>query len=223
MAEIRALVGREDPLILEIGCNDGRDTAAFLREFARCEIHCFECDPRPIAKFRARNLDRRCHLHELAIADSDGTAILHMSGGTNAGVPGTGRLTDDWDRSSSILSPKEHSRRYPWMTFDRDQPVRTARLDGWAAEHIPGRTIDFVWMDVEGAEHLVISGGRETFARTRFCLLEFFDVEMYAGQKSLAELLKELAGYRLIATYQGYNALVANSRVDLAVHSVGPA
>ena len=36
-SEIRALIGRDDPLILEIGCNDGTDTAALLAEFLDCE------------------------------------------------------------------------------------------------------------------------------------------------------------------------------------------
>jgi 2-O-methyltransferase len=205
MDEIRALVSRDDPVILEIGCNDGTDTAAFLAEFPSCEIHCFECDPRPIQQFRTRILDPRCHLHELAVADSDGTATLHMSGGTRTGV-----YKQDWDLSSSLLAPKEHLRRYPWITFDCEQPVRTVRLDTWAAEHIPDRTIDFIWLDVQGAEHLVISGGHEAFARTRFCLFEFYDVEMYAGQKQLADLLNELSTYRVVATYEDYNALARN-------------
>src|SRR5262245_56296770 len=46
---IHELVGRDDPLILEIGCNDGTDTAELLSTFPRGQIHCFECDPRPIS------------------------------------------------------------------------------------------------------------------------------------------------------------------------------
>jgi hypothetical protein len=130
-----------------------------------------------------------------------------MSGGTTAGA-----YKDDWDLSSSLLPPREHLRHHPWVTFERQQQVRTTRLDTWAAEHIVGRTVDFIWLDVQGAEHLVIRGGRETFARTRYCLFEFYNVEMYAGQRNLNDVLTELATYQMIATYEGYNALASNRR-----------
>lgn len=211
MAEIRALVGRDDPLVLEIGCNDGTDTAAFLAEFPACEMHCFECDPRPVTRFRSRIDDERCHLHQVAVADADGTATLHLSGGMAPGVS-----MDDWDLSSSLLAPKEVVLHHPWLTFDRTTNVPTTRLDTWAAGHIPGRTVDFAWIDVQGAEPSVVRGGPETFARTRYCLFEFYEEEMYAGQRGLAQVLEELRSFRLVATYQGYNALARNTRLPLA-------
>jgi FkbM family methyltransferase len=202
--EIAGLVTKPDPLILEIGCNDGTDTLEFLDVFPDCTIHCFECDPRPIAKFRARVRDSRCTLHEVALADADSTAVLHMSGGTR-----TGADRADWDMSSSLLPPKEHLVRYPWVTFERECLVRTMRLDTWA-EGLGSRSVDFIWMDVQGAEHLVIKGGQQTLRdRTRWLYFEYYNREMYTGQNSLAENLELLPGYRLIATY-GRNALAVN-------------
>src|ERR1700676_4003626 len=49
---IKGLVGKQDPTILEIGCNDGNDTMAFLRAMPQAKIFCFEPDPRAIARFR---------------------------------------------------------------------------------------------------------------------------------------------------------------------------
>ena len=153
---IHELVDRDDPLILEIGCNDGTDTVEFLTTFPRCLIHCFECDPRPISDFRRKIVDPRARLYEIAISDHDGTAILHMSGGTTAGAH-----KDDWDFSSSLLAPKLHLEQNPWVTFERDLEVPTVHLDAWAEMSIPGRTVDFIWMDVQGAEHLVIAGDKD--------------------------------------------------------------
>jgi FkbM family methyltransferase len=207
-AEIATLLGKPDPFILEIGCYDGGDTLEFLETFPGCTIHCFECDPRPIAKFRARVRDSRCTLHEVALADVDGTAVLHVSGGTN---PKTGRA--DWDASSSLLPPKEHLAKHPWVTFERQCLVRTMRLDTWAEQFRPG-VIDFIWMDVQGAEHLVIEGGQRTLRdRTRWLYFESYEDEMYAGQNSLAQNLQLLPDYRLIATY-AVNALAANRRLE---------
>src|ERR1700734_4400073 len=49
---IAALVGKPDPVILEIGCNDGTDTLALLRVMPQASFHCFEPDARAIARFK---------------------------------------------------------------------------------------------------------------------------------------------------------------------------
>ncbi|HJQ75034.1 MAG TPA: FkbM family methyltransferase [Gaiellaceae bacterium] len=206
-AEIHELVGLDDPLILEIGCNDGGDSLEFLAEFPGCRIHCFECDPRPIQAFRSHVADRRCQLHEVAVSDRTGVATLHMSGGTD------NHYREDWDLSSSLLEPTGHLSAVPWVTFERTCEVETTRLDDWAKVAIPDGVIDFIWMDVQGAEHLVFAGGAATFARTRFCYFEYSDSEMYSGQQDLLTLLRALGGYRLLGTYEN-NALAANTRLQ---------
>ena len=50
--EIRALVGRDDPVIIEIGANCGQTTVELLKAMPGVTIHAFEPDPRAIAKFR---------------------------------------------------------------------------------------------------------------------------------------------------------------------------
>lgn len=206
-SEIHKLVDRDDPLILEIGCNDGTDTAEFLAEFPSIRIHCFECDPRPIHAFRSRTSDQRCQLHEIALSDRAGVATLRMSGGTFDGV------TQDWDQSSSLLEPTGHRSMYPSVTFERTCEVETARLDDWAARTIPNGLIDFIWMDVQGAEHLVIAGGSSTFARTRFCYFEHSESELYKGQQGLRQLLRTLRTHRLLCTYED-NALTVNTELE---------
>jgi FkbM family methyltransferase len=206
-SEIHELVGRDDPLILEIGCNDGGDSLAFLAEFSDCRLHCFECDPRPIRAFRSQVSDDRCQLHEVALSDRTGVATLHMSGGTD------NRFREDWDLSSSLLEPTGHLSAVPWVTFERSCEVETVRLDDWADRMIPDAVVDFIWMDVQGAEHLVVSGGASTFTRTRFCYFEYSDSELYKGQQDLQTLLRALGTYRLLATYEN-NALAVNTALS---------
>jgi hypothetical protein len=127
-----------------------------------------------------------------------------MSGGTTAGA-----LKDDWDLSSSLLAPKLHLEQNPWVTFERDCEVPTVRLDAWAEMSIPGQTVDFIWMDVQGAEHLVIAGGAKTFSHSCFCYFEYSDRELYAGQKTLRGVMRSLPRWRLLATFKN-NALAVN-------------
>lgn len=50
--EIKYLVGKRNPVILEVGANIGQTTHKFLQEMPEATIYCFEPDPRAIAEFK---------------------------------------------------------------------------------------------------------------------------------------------------------------------------
>ena len=204
---IRALIGLE-PVILEIGCNDGTDTLEFLEAFgAGLEIHCFECDPRPIAAFRASVHDARCVLHEVAVSDTDGLAVFHQSGGSPVGAPKKG-----WDLSRSLRRPTGHLTVHAWCTFPSQITVVTRTLDRFLAEHPHLSTIDFAWIDVQGNESRVIRGGRLAFARMRYAYLECPKRAEYEGQLGLDQLLEVLGPtWRAVERFKGHNVLCENT------------
>ena len=56
-------------------------------------------------------------------------------------------------------------------------------------------------MDVQGAEIDVIRGGRKALRNTRYLYTEYSNKELYQGQLSLKQLLKELADFEVVARY----------------------
>ena len=66
-AKIRLCVGKDDPIIVEVGANNGQTTVEILRAMPRATIYAFEPDPRAIAKFRAAVTHPNVHLYECAI------------------------------------------------------------------------------------------------------------------------------------------------------------
>ncbi len=192
---IRRLVAKPDPIILEIGCNDGSNTEWFLEVFDHPRVFCFEPDPRAITRFRRRIGDGNVQLFELALSDGEGEITFHMSGGRESNDHPEG-----WDLSGSILKPKEHLVEHPWCSFDQQIKVKTTTLDKWRSEH-EVKQIDFIWMDVQGAEIDVIRGGRQTLAQTRFLYTEYNNKEIYEGQADLNQLLKALPEFRVLARY----------------------
>src|SRR5579862_7230853 len=110
--EIARRIGRPDPTILEIGCNDGSDTLKFLRVMPRARIYCFEPDPRAIRRFNKQvGLQRdNVTLFEIALSDRTGTIEFHQSSGGD--TPG------GWDLSGSIRRPKNHLVEHPWVEFN---------------------------------------------------------------------------------------------------------
>ena len=208
---IRACVGTEHPTILEIGANNGGQTCWFAEMFEDPGISCFEPDPRAIARFRDKVGDRPgVELFELALSDRNGTITFHQSGGSHDDELAA-QMPEGWDLSGSIRPPKDHLVVHPWVTFDRTIEVETMTLDSWAAEHGIGR-VDFIWMDVQGAEADVFRGGERTLAATRFLYTEYSDRELYEGQRPLTDLLDQLGDFDVVERYRA-DVLLRNRRI----------
>ena len=194
--DLRAVVGRDDPLILEIGCNDGTHTAWLKSVFPRSRIHCFEPEPRAAKRFleNTRALEN-VSLHQIAMAaEVAETEFYRSSNGDVEGEP-TG-----WDGSGSIRRPTGHLEGFPDLKFDHRLRVPTTTLDAWCAENSIER-IDFIWMDVQGAEVDVFNGARAMLPSICSIYTEYSNQELFAGQIKLADIRKMLPMFRVVALY----------------------
>jgi FkbM family methyltransferase len=136
----------------------------------------------------------------IALADRTGETTFHRSDGERPDA--VQALPKGYDRSGSIRRPKEHLQVHPWVTFEETITVPTSTLDEWAEREGVG-DVDFIWMDVQGAERDVIVGARRTLARTRYLYTEYGAIELYEGQASLRELVRLLPEFRLATRYRG--------------------
>jgi len=208
--ELVALLGKDDPLILEIGANDGGHTAFFLELFPRAKIYAFEPDPRASEKFQQRlGRDPRVVLEKIAISAVDGEIDFFMSDSiASEHVPG------NWDQSGSIRKPKKHLEVVPWCIFRQTIRVPTKRLDTWwQMAGFP--QIDFIWADVQGAEVDLIQGGKQALAHTRYVYTEYANEELYEGQIPLREILRLLPDFQLVYRFSG-DVLLKNKRLKNA-------
>ncbi len=185
--QIRGLINKRNPLIIEVGANSGQTTIEFLREFPEAEIYAFEPDPRAIKKFRATIQDSRVCLVEKAVGATNGLSDFHQSGGYEW------LDSEGWDHSGSIRKPKSHFDKWPMVTFKTKIPVGVCRLDDWVGSNLSNREIDFVWADVQGAEGDLIAGGAKTLSRARYFYTEYSDDEWYEGQIRFTELVSLMA------------------------------
>lgn len=193
-------------VILEIGAHDGGTSDGFLREFGpNLMLHAFEPEPRAIRRFLSRGLDERARLHQVALGRADGVATFYRSGGAVSHD-----RPDGWDLSGSIRKPRRHLEVHPWVTFTQTLTVPVRSLDSWGDEVGLGR-VDFIWMDVQGAEADVIRGAPRVLARTRLLYTEYSNHELYEGQATLDQLIEALTGWRLVAQLPN-DALFENLR-----------
>lgn len=195
--EIKKLVGRDDPVIVEIGANNGQTTAELLSAMPGATIHAFEPDPRAIAKFRNTVQHPRVHLYETAIGAKNGTVTFHQSSGAEH-LPD---YSQGWDQSGSIRRPHSHLQIFPWVKFETQIEVSVMTLDSWSEQHQVAAA-DFIWADVQGAESDLIEGAARFLRSTRYLYTEYSNDEQYEGQVTLAGLARRLPDFELARRYQ---------------------
>jgi FkbM family methyltransferase len=183
--EVRRLFRASETLVIcDIGACEGEDSIRFARLFPRARVFAFEPLPANQTLIRA-NFTRygvtNAELVPVALSDRAGEASFHVS----SGRPSNLFAGENWNygnKSSSLLPPASTSPMHGWIEFKETVKVRTMTLDAFCAERGLDR-IDFIQMDVQGAEQMVLNGARTMLPRTTAIWLEVSDQELYKGQK----------------------------------------
>jgi FkbM family methyltransferase len=82
---------------------------------------------------------------------------------------------NDWSCSSSLKKPTNHLLKHRWVTFPNKVEVNCTKLDDFL--HLKNTKIDFMWVDVQGAEDLVFSCAQETLKNTHYVYTEYSNQE----------------------------------------------
>ena len=210
-SELPALLGKDDPVILDIGCNDGEHTTQFLKWFPESRVYAFEPDARARSRYDKSVFSFRATLFDIALGSKDGEAEFYPSNGFPT-QEWRDHIPAGWDKSGSLRKPLEHLAMFPWCKFDPPVKVKVKRLDTWASEHGIDH-IDLIWADVQGAEADLIEGGREALRRTRYFYTEYANEELYEGEIGLAQICDLLPCFEIMAIYRGGNALFKNKEM----------
>lgn len=190
--------GTPNPVVIEIGAADGGDTARLLEPLVNCgrewRLLAFECEKKNFPKFRARNLDG-VEFFEMAVGDKCGP---HRFVGSGA-----------WPYSGSLKEPQNHRISHAWINFEEPIEVPCVTLDSvWDSCRLDH--MDFIWMDVQGAEDLVIAGGQKALARTRWIWAEVYEGPEYEGPIGREEFKRRLPGKWEIADIKDSDVLFHN-------------
>lgn len=180
--------------IIEIGAHIGTDTAKLHHLLKPSCYYAIEPDPRNIKRLEALALPIR--IIQTAVGERNGRAPFWYSSGQTS----KGREHTD---SNSLLEPVNQPE---WVTFKAGTVVMsmldTLTIDlGW---------IDLIWMDVQGAELLVIEGARQTLKKTHYLYTECQEGR-YIGQPGLKGILAALSGWEVVLR-NGDNVLLKCTR-----------
>ena len=169
-------------IILDIGGCEGEESIRYSRIFPFSSIYVFE--PLPENQKRiAENLEKykveNVITMPVAVSDEKGISQFHVS----SGHPEHESKELDWDfgnKSSSLLSPEKENNQ-TWLLFDKQINVNTETLHSFFVESKINE-VDFIHMDVQGAELKVLMGAKDYIKKIKAIWLEVADIELYKGQ-----------------------------------------
>jgi FkbM family methyltransferase len=137
-----------------------------------------------------------------AASDEDGSTGFYVS----SGHPDA-NTEYDWDfgnKSSSLLAPQEKNNP-SWLQFNEKTEVQTISLNTFLSDNKINE-VDFVHMDVQGAELKVLKGAKGFLENIKAIWLEVADVELYKGEPLRTEIegfMKSNGFYLIKSKMQG--------------------
>ena len=176
-------------IIMDIGGCEGEDSIRYARIFPASSIFVFEPLPsnqtillNNIKKYNVTNLE----LIPFALSDEEGFQRFHVS----SGHPENQNIDLDWDfgnKSSSLLPPDKHMDLVPWIKFEEAITVTTITLNNFLKQRNI-KEVDFIHMDVQGAELKVLLGAASCIENIKALWLEVADVTLYKNQPTRSDI-----------------------------------
>ncbi len=180
-----------NPVIVEAGAFDGKDTQLMAQFFPQGIIHTFEPDPDNYAQLQKKITQfHNVKCHQLALSDNNGMALFHRS---------LDPENSNNRQSGSLLAPKEHLKSFA-ITFNEKISIPTTTLESWAHKNIVDH-IDFLWLDMQGVELNALKVSTDLLKKVKVIYTEVEFLEAYEGQYQYKDVVSwlENQGFTLIA------------------------
>lgn len=166
----------ENPVILEAGANYGEDTNKMKRMWPKGTIHSFEPNPESFIYLRNNTWNlSNLHLYPIALSDHAGECVFHICK-TNAG-------------SSSLFELPDWRKNH----VDDAEPIHVPcdTIDNWAHKNLVSH-VDFMWLDLEGAELKVLNSAGNLLNGVKAIFLEVNFQEFRIGMVQYQEICQFL-------------------------------
>jgi len=182
----------ENPLIIEAGAFNGKDTLLLSKQWPNGVIHSFEPVPE-IFTLLEKNTQNcpNVHLYPTALSDRNGFQEFYVS--EHPKKPGQPC------QAGTVKKPLE---RLAWspISYPKTIMVPTITLDTWAQQNNVD-SIDFAWLDLQGNELTLLQASNHMIQRISALFMEVNFINAYEGQTSYAQTViwLESHGFKVIA------------------------
>ncbi|WP_291722483.1 FkbM family methyltransferase [Bernardetia sp.] len=165
--------------IFDIGACEGESSIFYSEHFPNATLYTFEPVPSNFSLVKQNTASyNNINPFQIALSNENGTATFHVSSGTPEGKDDN---VNYGNKSSSLLSPELHTDTHKWLKFEEKIEVRTQILSDFCQEKNISK-IDFIHIDVQGAELMVFEGANQIINAIDCIWMEVEEVELYKGQ-----------------------------------------
>ena len=203
--------------IFDVGARDCEESRQFALAFPNAVVYAFECNPATLPACRAVSAaEPRVVLTEMAASNHSGISTFYP-------IDQERTITGAPDGNPGASSLFRASGRYAEEQYVQQEiQVPTLRLDDFMRENSID-SVDILWMDVQGAEALVLEGLGNRLRDVR-CLhieVEFFEIYEDQGMFDDVDPYLRDRGFNLLGftSYSRYAADALYLRDDIAVDS----
>jgi len=165
--------------VVDVGANTGQWSSMLLNCIAPEKLVIVEPLPDAFAILREKfGGNRRVELHNLAIGERESVEKLKLTRDTTG---------------ASLLQPREEMRAVigsNWRVASEVE-VKMTTLDRLLVDH---SEVSLLKIDVQGYEKAVLSGAKQTLAKTEFVLIELNFMPQYEGGSWLGDVHEILTG-----------------------------
>ena len=176
-------------LIFDIGACEGESSLRYQRLFPNARIFSFEPLPSNfdlVKKYiEEYNAGQSIFPFQFCLSDKQEELTFYVSSGKPEGAS-----DENWDygnKSSSLLPPSGTIDVHPWLKFNQAIKVQSTTLEDFCLSNTISK-IDFIHMDVQGAELLVLKGAGDFLQHINMVWLEVESVELYKEQPLKADI-----------------------------------
>jgi len=182
---------KPNPLIVEAGAFDGKDTLKMTAQWPEATIHVFE----PVPEIYNRLVDNTQHnahiqRYPYALSSTNGTEIFYIE--EKPTKPGIAC------QAGSLHKPKDRLRVSP-IIFPRTTTVTTITLTHWAEQNNIEH-IDVLWLDTQGHELELLMTAETFLPHITIIVTEVAFIESYENIPLYHELVSWLE-------HQGFTAV----------------
>lgn len=183
----------ENPVILEAGAFDGKDSIKMANFWPNGFVHSFEPISENYEKLVSNvNGLKNVSTYAFALGEKIGVFDFYVSSfKDNPDVP---------TASSSILEPTSHLISTSSVQFNKKIKIPMTTIDSWGKENGIDN-IDFMWLDMQGYELSALNASPEILKTVKAIHVELEFLELYKDQYLYQDVKKwlEANGFKMIA------------------------
>lgn len=182
---LKSLLTKYNPSItgiIHVGAHYAEEHGDYVAAGVRNIVYIEACKEH-VEKLRERTWPESVIIIHSALADYVGTAEMHVER-SNQG------------QSNSLLKPGTHTKHYPGIKFEEKEVVSVTKMDILIFN---GR-YNFLNLDVQGAELMVLKGATETLKSVDYIYTEVNKEQVYEGAAMVEDIDSFLSDFHRVET-----------------------